>query len=108
MAFSSLLKGILQPGHLTNLVLNKVIEEKLPLPYNDCLSKDDIVASETSDLYQDTVRAKGEYRQTNCYDLCLKKYISKKCQCSWKTKSCRSIKFLILNWTKESSFQLKN
>ena len=66
--------GVINPGVLTNVILSKTIQNNLGKPFNECLKSGE---SFDSDLFRETISSGFEYRQVNCFDLCLqKKYVN--------------------------------
>lgn len=68
--------GVINPGILTDLVLSKTVQKTLGLPYNTCVKSGETF---DSDLFRETISSGYQYRQVNCYDLCLKKHYIKEC-----------------------------
>ena len=56
------------------LKVNKIINNKLGTPYNDC--QNDLITEKDfdSELYRKIIRSKIKYRQINCYDECTKEF----------------------------------
>lgn len=75
-------------GNLINLIAEKLVDKKLPQPYNKCLKNLNTRGAFSSDLFEATLDYSYTYRQINCYDLCMQLYISDICQCSILTGSC--------------------
>ncbi len=69
--------GVINPGILTDLIITKTIQNNLGEPYNKCLKSGETF---DSDLFRETIRSGYEYRQVNCYDLCLQKQYIAKCR----------------------------
>ena len=63
------------PGKFTETTIKRVIDEKLPEPYNPCLKQDSIEKYD-SVLVQNIIDNNETYRQVNCYDLCFQQHIS--------------------------------
>ncbi len=61
--------GVINPGVLTNVILSKTIQNNLGKPFKSGESFD-------SDLFRETISSGYEYRQVNCFDLCLQKKMS--------------------------------
>lgn len=74
---------LVKPGYNLQFSLKKVITEKLPIPYNDCLSGLGGPDAFDSVSYRDTIAAGITYRQLNCIEICEVKIISDTCNCSW-------------------------
>ena len=72
----------LDGGKVSNVVITKLVEEKLGHPYNKCkhLKKK---SDYSSDLYKATIDQNITYRQINCFDLCYFESIAKTCDCSF-------------------------
>lgn len=70
------IKGVINPGILTDLVLSKTVQRTLGPPYNKCLKEGQTF---DSDLFRETIQSGYTYRQVNCYDRCLSKIYIEKC-----------------------------
>jgi hypothetical protein len=67
----------LEPGKSSNIEVQKISIQKSPYPYSECLDLD----SYSSDLY-DYIKSLGQnYRQEDCFGLCLQKTVISKCNC---------------------------
>jgi hypothetical protein len=73
----------LDGGLTSNLVMNKLVENKLGEPYNRCQIDLDEETDHESRLYKQIVRNNYTYRQANCYDLCYFKSLAAICNCSF-------------------------
>ena len=63
---------------MTNIAIKRTIINKAPQPYSDCI---DIKTSYNSILYNHIINSNKDYRQTDCFDLCLQKNIIESCKC---------------------------
>ncbi len=69
----------LESGFMVNVIVNKLVDNKLPDPYNSCKYVPDY-------LYDSE-----KYRQINCFDRCMMNRISDLCMCSVKEQNtCRN------------------
>lgn len=66
------LTSIIQPGKFVNINIKKIVDAKLPEPYNAC--KEEISPS-TSHLVEHILKQGIAYRQENCYDLCFSEHL---------------------------------
>lgn len=69
------------PGTETNININRVLTQKLPYPYNDCMINLNKIDAFDSDLFRAINRSNRAYRQKDCFDLCYQNEVIKQCSC---------------------------
>jgi len=67
-------------GYEYYISLEKVITKNLGEPFSAC--QQDIQPSAQSAFFTDPTQASNQYRQINCYQSCLKRNLSLKCNCT--------------------------
>jgi len=60
------------PGSFNTLILEKIIESKLELPYNDCYNRENLP---DTNYVRQLAEANITYRQINCFELCYQDYL---------------------------------
>ena len=72
----------MSPGTYTWIGVNRSKMSKLPFPYSDCISDDDMAKSNSISVKQ-ILKTNYAYRQIDCYQVCFNKYISSPsvCEC---------------------------
>jgi hypothetical protein len=72
-----------QAGTETNLLLNKVVMNKLPSPFSNCVTNLDSIDGYDSEWFRQTVKRRGHYRQKWCILSCasdkIDKYLALEC-----------------------------
>lgn len=68
------LNRIVLPETSQTIYIRKVVDEKLPKPYNPCLSKESIDLFD-SELVKKILQNNKNYRQVNCYDMCFQMHL---------------------------------
>lgn len=68
------IRDIVQPGKNVFVHIRQIVDEKLPDPYSPCTA--DISARSSYLVEQIILETNVSYRQTNCFDLCLREYAS--------------------------------
>jgi len=74
---------LVSPNAETQLIINKISDKKLGLPYNSCY--DDLSLFPGNKTVIDYIKSKNEtYRQTNCFELCFQVFYmnNNSCNCS--------------------------
>ena len=64
---------------INNIQIDREIDQKLSLPYNQCIKQD--TNEYVSYLFQYFIQNNKTYKQKDCIDFCLNEYISQKCGC---------------------------
>lgn len=68
----------LPAGSSSNIIIKKVITRKFPFPYSECFDLKSY-KSELIDIIRESDR---NYRQRDCYNLCIQRFINEKCNCT--------------------------
>ena len=69
------------PGTETNINVNRLFTQRLPSPYNDCLSNLTTPDAFNSDVYRAIIKSQRAYRQKDCFDLCYQQEVINECGC---------------------------
>jgi len=66
-------------GQETTITIKKTFSHRTPYPYSSCID----LTTFKSELYTATIKEKSnnEYRQIDCFNLCLQRMIIQKCNC---------------------------
>ncbi len=67
-----------KPGVLTKLVMYKKLSRKLPMPYNECVMRDEL---SSSIFYAEINKLNRTYRRQDCLRFCFQAFIIRKCGC---------------------------
>lgn len=81
--------GILIPAGTTYIKIEREFDEKLTLPYNNCVKQD--TNDYVSNLFQFFIYNNKTYLQKDCFDLCIEEILKTSCNCSadlGKTSVC--------------------
>ena len=68
---------LVETGKFTSIEIRKTLANREPYPYSQCKDLSDF----KSDLHDQLQKSGGNYRQTNCFELCLQRLIMLKCKC---------------------------
>lgn len=81
-------------GQYTSITISRTFSSRMEQPYSDCIADIDSYAQKS--LYVKTILATNySYKQTQCFDVCLQKYVVKDCGCYstdspyWDTKNTK-------------------
>ena len=66
-----------EPGKLTSIKVKRTFVEKQPSPYSDCIE----LTTYSSLLYDYIINSSRNYRQQDCFELCLQKLAIEQCKC---------------------------
>ncbi len=69
------------PGTETNLNVNRLFTQRLPYPYNDCLSNLTTPDAFNSAVYRAIIASQKAYRQKDCFELCYQQEVINECGC---------------------------
>ena len=69
------------PGFQSNIIVSRTISSKVPYPYSKCKDDNDNLKKFDNYLYQETMKKKNTYKQTDCFDSCSQREIIKQCKC---------------------------
>jgi len=75
--------GIPVQAGLNYIQVEKELILNLPQPYNECIKQDTTIEL-ISDLFQYFIQNNKTYLKKDCFDLCLKEYMKKECNCGEK------------------------
>ena len=68
------IRHFLLPGSFVGIKFKKIVDEKLPQPYNPCIDRDSINKFD-SKLVREFTRIHDVYRRVNCFDLCYQDHL---------------------------------
>jgi len=79
---SRILKGVdVSPGYQTNLMIQRVFNEKLSLPYDNCFESIETFSEFNTTFVKKILNSGGIYQQTRCFELCRRNQYLIKCNC---------------------------
>jgi hypothetical protein len=68
----------IEPGKETDIAVDRTFTSNMPKPYSSCT---DLTKGFNSELYNFITKSNRTYRQIDCIDLCLQRYIQNRCNC---------------------------
>ena len=97
----------LKTGQERFLIIDKLSEKKLDIPYNPCQNNKVIKQTLTPEILKSI--GDYEYRQNNCYSICSMNYLTLACNCTFNESincadsNCLKVEYDAFDYTKQCS-----